>query len=529
MYIIIIVSSNLSIYQCSIKNLMLYDLFLISSILFKKKMFLYYIILSLIITLSFIYGCIFINVRHIYIKKSSLCITLVCLILSLLELITFNRSILSFQDVTTFVFNENSFNTKVCYAFGVDGVSIFFVILTTILTPMCLLTSWKTNFKKPIDFFIYFLLLELFLVLSFTALDLISFFIFFESILIPMFFIIGVWGSRHRRVKASFLLFLYTLCGSIFFFFSILVLYSDIGTTSFTIVSKTNSDFVKQCILWLFIFIAFSIKIPTIPLHTWLPEAHVEAPTSGSVMLAGLLLKLGGYGFIRVLLPLCKEATIFYLPLVDMFAMISIIYASLVTIRQVDLKRIIAYSSVAHMNLVVLGIFSGNIQGILGSIFLMLAHGVVSSALFFCIGILYDKYKTRLLFYYGGLTSVMPVYSILFLIFSLANTGIPGSINFIGELVVFIGLIDKNFFVTLISITGIILSVIYSIFLYNRIIFGNLKVNYINCYKDVTYLEFSILIPLACLTILVGLHPNVVLDTLLASTSLLVEKSKWTL
>ncbi len=268
------------------------------------------------------------------------------------------------------------------------------------------------------------------------------------------------------------------------------------------------------------------MKIPTVPVHTWLPEAHVEAPTAGSVVLAGILLKLGGYGFLRILLPIFPKATVFYGPLIDTFALISIVYASLTTIRQVDLKRIIAYSSIAHMNLVVLGIFSGNVQGVSGAIFLMLAHGVVSAGLFFLIGFLYDKYHTRLLFYYGGLIQTMPLFSSQLLVLCLANTGLPGSCNFIGELVVFVGLIDRNFFVTFIAVTGVILSVLYSVYFFNRLALGNINTNYIIVYKDITTREVFIMGPLIILTVGLGFYPAYIFDITLASVSLLVEKSK---
>jgi proton-translocating NADH-quinone oxidoreductase chain M len=271
-------------------------------------------------------------------------------------------------------------------------------------------------------------------------------------------------------------------------------------------------------------YIAFSVKIPTVPMHIWLPEAHVEAPTSGSVILAGLLLKLGGYGFIRILLVILPKATFYFLPLTDTFAIISIVYGSLTTIRQIDMKRIIAYSSIAHMNLVVLGIFSGNIQGVCGSIFLMIAHGVVSSALFFLIGVVYDKYGTRVIYYFGGLVKTMPLFSIQLLIFSMANIGLPVTCNFIGELIVFIGLIDRNFCILFISVTSVILSVLYTIFFCNRLIFGNVNFNYVYIYKDITFRELCIICPLTFLTFLLGIFPDLIFDTILVSVSLIIEQ-----
>jgi len=450
-----------------------------------------------------------------------------CFFLSILYLILFDRSNASYQFISTAILGSDLIPFfKHSFIFGIDGISLFFILLSTYLIPLCLLIGWKKDFKLVSDYCFYFILLEVFLILSFSALDIITFFIFFESVLIPMFFIIGIWGSRQRRVRASFLFFLYTLFGSIFLFFSLLILYYDTGTTSISVLSKTFVDYDKQIIIWLFLFFSFSVKIPIIPVHTWLPEAHVEAPTAGSVILAGLLLKLGGYAFLRVLLPIFSEAVLFFLPLVDTFALVSNIYGSLVSIRQVDLKRIIAYSSVAHMNLGVLGIFSGNVQGVSGAIFLMIAHGIVSSGLFFLVGVLYDKYHTRLLYYYGGLVQTMPLLSAKLLILCLANTGLPGTCNFIGELIVFVGLIDRNFLVAMISITGVILSVLYSIFFFNRLSFGNLNVNYITVYQDITHKEMAIMTPLVTLTIFLGFAPHFVFELILPSVSLILEKTK---
>lgn len=473
--------------------------------------------------------------RQVWIQSVSLTASIFVFFLSIILWIFFDNSHGNYQytfDITFGDFHNilNEFNILNSYvnnfilSFGIDGISLFFVILSTFIIPLCLLTSYKYNLFEIKMYCTYFIILDCFLILSFTAMDGITFFFFFESILIPMFFLIGNWGSRERRVRATFLFFLFTLIGSIFLLFSLLIIYFDFGTTNFILLTKAYIPFEKQLLLFPFCYVAFSIKIPTMPMHTWLPEAHVEAPTAGSVILAGILLKLGGYGFIRVLLPVFSEATFFYLPLVNTLALVSIIYASLTTIRQIDMKRIIAYSSVAHMNLVVIGIFSLNIQGIAGSIFLMIAHGIVSSGLFFLIGVLYDKYMTRLIFYYGGLVKVMPKFSTAFLILSMANIGLPSTCNFIGELCVFIGLIDRNFFVAIFAITGVILSTLYTLFLCNRLIFGNINISYICRYKDLFLRESFVIYPLLFLTIYLGIFPDMILDSILTSVSMIVEQ-----
>jgi proton-translocating NADH-quinone oxidoreductase chain M len=408
--------------------------------------------------------------------------------------------------------------------FGIDGISIFFILLTTFIIPLCILTSYKQDFIYKQDYCLYLLAVELFLILAFSATDLLCFFIFFESVLIPIFLIIGIWGSRERRVRATFFFILYTLLGSIFLLFCMLLIWSDTGGTSFNLISKTTFESKKQSILWVFVYFAFSVKIPTVPLHIWLPEAHVEAPTAGSVILAGLLLKLGGYGLIRVLLVSLSQSTIFFLPITDSFSCISIVYASFTTIRQLDMKRVVAYSSVAHMNLVVLGLFSGNLQGVMGSIFLMIAHGLVSSALFFLIGVLYDKYGTRIIYYYSGLIQTLPSFSLLLMLFSFANIGLPGTCNFIGELTVFIGLVDRNALVLTIAITGVIWSVLYSIFFLNRVVFGNVNTTFILSFKDISIRELALLTPLAILTIVLGIFPDLVFDTILTSVAINIER-----
>ena len=323
-----------------------------------------------------------------------------------------------------------SFFDGINYIIGIDAISLLFIILTTLLFPLCFLLNWESVKYRFKDFAILLFLLEFFLINVFSCLDLFFFYIFFESVLIPMFFIIGIWGSRQRKIHAVYQFFLYTFFGSVFMLISIIIIYLHIGTTAIYFIKNFYFSENRQLIIWLGLFLGFSIKVPMIPFHIWLPEAHVEAPTTGSILLAGILLKLGTYGFIRFLIPLFPYALKFFTPFVFVICLISIIYGSFSTIRQIDLKKIIAYSSIVHMNFCIIGLFTNNIEGIFGSFFLMISHGLVSGALFFCIGILYDRYHTRILYYYGGLVQVMPIFSVIFLIFILSNMGFPGTSGF---------------------------------------------------------------------------------------------------
>jgi NADH-quinone oxidoreductase subunit M len=354
-------------------------------------------------------------------------------------------------------------------------------------------------------------MLQFFILKVFLAKDLFSFFIYFEATLIPMVLIIGSLGPGDRRIKANYYFVFYTLGGSILLLFAVLVIYVEKGTVDFLLLFNSEWDNLRiQLVLWFCFFLSFAIKMPMFPFHVWLPEAHVEAPTAASVILAALLLKLGGYGLIRFI-PIFPYAYIFFNPLMYTLGIISIIYASLVTIRQIDLKKIIAYSSVAHMNLCTVGIFSLNHQGIQGSIFLMLGHGIVSSALFFLVGMLYDRYYTKFLRYYGGLVITMPIFASIFFFFSMANLGFPGTCNFVGEFLILAGVTSKNISIMILTASGMLFSSLYSIWLFNRLCFGNVKLQYIGKYKDLTGVEVSCLFPLIILTIIFGIAPDIIL------------------
>lgn len=413
---------------------------------------------------------------------------------------------------------------NLCYTIGVDGISIFFILLTTFLIILCILVSWESIKSYIKEYLICFLFLEFLLIQVFSVIDVFLFYIYFESVLMPMFLIIGIWGSRERKIRAAFQFFLYTLIGSLLMLISLILIYFETGTTDLQILWGTSFSEIKQILFWLAFFASFSVKIPMVPFHIWLPEAHAEAPTAGSVILAGVLLKMGGYGFLRFSIPLFPVATLYFTPLIYVLSLVAALYASFTTLRQIDLKKIIAYSSIAHMSFVTIGIFTLNIQGIEGSIILMLSHGLISSALFLCVGILYDRYKTRIIKYYGGLVQVMPIFVSFLVFFSFCNIGFPGTSSFIGELLVLLGAFQSNIFLTFTTSLSIILSACYSIWLLNRISFGLLTIKYIKTFQDISRREFSMLGSLILIILWIGLMPNYFLNEIHFSVINLIEQ-----
>ena len=439
---------------------------------------------------------------------------------SLLVWAYFKKSFCQFQFVTKLEWLDF---LNINLILGVDGISLFFLLLTTLLIPICILLSWDSVKKDLKEYLLAFLFLEFFLILVFTILDLLLFYIFFESVLIPMFLIVGIWGSRERKILASFYFFLYTLLGSVIMLLAIVYIYYQIGTTDYEMLLTFSFTELEQKFLWFAFFLAFAGKVPMIPVHLWLPEAHVEAPTAGSVILAGVLLKLGTYGLIRYSIPLFPQASFFFTPFVYTVAVIGIIYTSFTAIRQSDFKRIIAYTSIAHMNLVILGIFSFNSIGLEGAIFQSLSHGFVASALFLVIGIVYDRYHTRIVKYYSGLATVMPIYVSIFLFFTMANISFPGTSSFIGEFLIFVGSFKVNTSITFFGATGMILGGCYALWLFNRIAFGNLKNKYLRDTLDINKREFFIFLPLMVYTLILGLIPDFYLNSVHMSVNNLIE------
>nr|YP_001315113.1 NADH dehydrogenase subunit 4 [Chlorokybus atmophyticus]ABO15103.1 NADH dehydrogenase subunit 4 [Chlorokybus atmophyticus] len=450
--------------------------------------------------------------------------SLITFLFSLLLWLEFDYSTAKFQ----FVNNVNWLPfSNINFYIGVDGISIFFIILTTFLIPVCILVGWSTvkNYLK--QYLIAFLVLETLMIFVFCTLDLLLFYLFFESVLIPMFLIIGIWGSRERKIRAAYQFFLYTLFGSVFMLLAILFIYFQTGTTDLQILYTTEFTVQRQIILWLAFFASFAVKVPMVPVHIWLPEAHVEAPTAGSVILAGILLKLGSYGFLRFSIPIFPEATLYFTPLIYTMSVIAIIYTSLTTLSQIDLKKIIAYSSVAHMNFVTIGLFSLNIQGIEGSLLLMLSHGLVSSALFLCVGALYDRHKTRLIQYYGGCVQTMPLFSLFFLIFTLGNLSLPGTSSFVGEFLILVGSFQSNTMITTLAATGMVLGAAYSLWLYNRVIFGPFKPNFINRFSDLNRREVMMFLPFIIGIFWIGIYPEIFLRVMHISVSALIQHGNY--
>ena len=407
------------------------------------------------------------------------------------------------------------------YHMGVDGISMLFVILTTFLMPICILASWETITERLKSYMIAFLLLEVLVVGVFCALDIVLFYVFFEGSLIPMFLIIGVFGGK-RRVYASYKFFLYTFLGSVLMLVAIMSMSWTAGTTSIPELLAFQFPASMQTWLWLAFFASFAVKMPMWPVHTWLPDAHVEAPTAGSVILAGILLKLGGYGFVRFSLPMFPLASADFAPLVFTLSVVAIIYTSLVALMQTDIKKLIAYSSVAHMGFVTMGIFAANEQGVQGAIFQMLSHGLVSGALFLCVGIVYDRMHTREISAYGGLVSRMPAYATIMMLFTMANVGLPGTSGFVGEFLTLLGVFQANTWVAIFAATGVILSACYALWLYRRVIFGALEKENLKQILDLSGREKVLLYPLAVLTIFFGIYPAPVLDATAASVQALV-------
>jgi NADH-quinone oxidoreductase subunit M len=409
-----------------------------------------------------------------------------------------------------FQFNESVAwlpDFKVGYKMGVDGISVLFVLLSTALTPICILASWDSVRVRVREYMIAFLVLETMMIGAFAATDFIVFYMFFEGLLIPMYLIIGIWGGP-RRVYASFKFFLYTLAGSVLMLLALMAMWFQAGTTDITVLMHTQ--FSAQMQIWLFLaFLAsFAVKVPMWPVHTWLPDAHVEAPTAGSVILAGVLLKMGGYGFLRFSVPMLPYASQKFAPLMFALGVIAVIYTSLVALAQTDMKKLIAYSSVAHMGVVVIGTFTFNMQGIEGAILQMLSHGIVSAALFLCVGVIYDRMHTREIARYGGLGDRMPGYALIFLFFTLASMGLPGTSGFVGEFMVLVGAFKVNFWVSLLGSTGMILGAVYALWLYRRIIFGSITRDDLRSILDVSPREIAIFTPLIFLTFWMGIYPS---------------------
>ena len=444
--------------------------------------------------------------------------TIVTLILSLMVWAAFDPSNPGFQLVE----KHDWLGGGISYHMGVDGISMLFVVLTAGLMPFCIAASWESIETRVDEYMVAFLVLETMMIGVFCALDLVLFYVLFEGGLIPMFLIIGVWGGK-RRVYAAFKFFLYTFLGSVLMLLAIIAIYWQAGTSDLpTVMEKMQLSFQWQFWLWLAFFASFAVKVPMWPVHTWLPDAHVEAPTAGSVILAGVLLKMGGYGFIRFSVTLFPEATQYFAPLIFGLSVVAVIYTSLVALVQEDMKKLIAYSSVAHMGLVTIGIYIMNMQGVQGSIFQMLSHGIVSAALFLCVGVVYDRMHTREIDAYGGLVHRMPRYAFVFMFFTLASIGLPGLSGFVGEFLVLLGAFKANTWVAFGAATGLILGAAYALWLYRKIIFGELTKASLKAILDMNRREVAVFLPLVLLTLWMGIYPNSFLDPMAPAVDKLI-------
>jgi NADH-quinone oxidoreductase subunit M len=443
--------------------------------------------------------------------------TVVTLLLSIFMVAQFDGSTADFQ----FTERVSWLGGGIDYAMGVDGISVLFVLLTTALMPICILASWTSISHRVREYMVAFLVLETLMIGVFCAMDLVLFYLFFEGGLIPMFLIIGVWGGV-RRIYASFKFFLYTLIGSVLMLLAILAMYWQADTTFIPALTEIGFDANMQTWLWLAFFASFAVKMPMWPVHTWLPDAHVEAPTAGSVILAGVLLKMGGYGFLRFSLPMFPIASDMFAPMVFALSAIAIVYTSLVAFAQEDMKKLIAYSSVAHMGFVTMGLFTATVQGVQGAVFQMLSHGWISGALFLCVGVIYDRMHTREIAAYGGLVNRMPIYAAVFLLFTMANVGLPGTSGFVGEFLTIIGAFQVSTWTALFAASGVIFSAVYALSLYRRVSLGRIEHEGLEQISDMNRREIFIIAPLAVATILFGVWPMPILDVTASSVEALV-------
>ena len=455
---------------------------------------------------------------NLTVKYVSLFTTIVNFLISIYLWILFDQSTSNFQFIEDREWIDGFINYKV----GVDGISILFIILTTFITPLCIISVNNTVKVRLRDFLIAILIMESFMIGVFCALDLVVFYLFFEAGLIPMFLIIGIWGGP-KRVYSAFKFFLYTLLGSVLMLIAIISIYWISGTTDFVKLYEAGIDPKYQNLLWLAFFSSFAVKTPMWPVHTWLPDAHVEAPTAGSVLLAAILLKMAGYGFIRFSLGLFPIASEFFTPLIYTLSVIAIVFTSLIALMQEDMKKLIAYSSVAHMGFVTLGIFTIQQQGIEGSIIQMISHGLVSAALFLCVGVLYDRMHSRLISSYGGIVTIIPKYSILFMLFTLAALGLPGTSGFIGEFLILMGVFKDNFLVAVIASLGVILGAAYMLWLYKRVIFGKFINKDLTKMVDLNRSEYFTLCCLAIPILFFGFYPDPLINTIEVSVNDLIK------